>query len=122
MVDQESIAPSQPTISVPSDAWTARFARRTRDRDGTLSAILALANVSGVINFSGGFPDHSLFPVQTLELLARKLLEDDAAVALQYAPSEGIATTRELLLDQIARLQGRRPAEPELMVTSGGID
>lgn len=102
--------------------WSARLARRTSGRDGTLSAILALANATGVINFSGGFPDHALFPTDTLQALTDKLLHDDAAVALQYAPSEGIASTRELLRDQLERLQGRRPAEPELMITSGGID
>jgi 2-aminoadipate transaminase len=102
--------------------WSSRLARRTHGRDGTLSAILALANATGVINFSGGFPDHALFPTDMLQALIDKLLHDDAAVALQYAPSEGIASTRELLRDQLQRLQGRRPAETELMVTSGGID
>jgi 2-aminoadipate transaminase len=102
--------------------WTARFARRTHGRDGTLSAILALANASGVINFSGGFPDHCLFPTDTLEVLVEKLLHDDASVALQYAPSEGIAGTREVLADQLLRAQGVRPGPAELMVTSGGID
>jgi 2-aminoadipate transaminase len=106
----------------PAVDWAARLARRTRGRDGTLSAILALANAAGIINFSGGFPDHSLFPTDALQAIMDKLLHDDASVALQYAPSEGIASTRELLRDQIERLQGRRPDEPELMVTSGGID
>ena len=102
--------------------WSGQFARRTHGRDGTLSAILALANATGVINFSGGFPDHALFPTQTLHALMDKLLHDDAAVALQYAPSEGIASTREVLCEQIGRRQGRRPGDAELMVTSGGID
>ncbi len=102
--------------------WSARFARRTHGRDGTLSAILALANATGVINFSGGFPDHALFPTDALQALTDKLLHDDAAVALQYAPSEGIATTREVLREQLGRRQGRRPGDGELMVTSGGID
>lgn len=108
-------------VSGPVD-WSARFARRTRGRDGTLSAILSLANATGVINFSGGFPELSVFPTQILDDLVDTLLRDDAAVALQYAPSEGIASTRAMLRGQLERLQGRRPAESELMVTSGGID
>src|SRR5689334_6951073 len=102
--------------------WDARLAQRTRGRDGTLSAILALANASGIINFSGGFPDHALFPTDALQAIVDKLLHDDASVALQYAPSEGIASTRELLRSQLEHRQGARPAESELMVTSGGID
>src|SRR5579875_3867413 len=106
----------------PAVDWAARLARRTRGRDGTLSAILALANAAGIINFSGGFPDHALFPTDTLQAIVDKLLHDDASVALQSAPSEGIASTRELLRDELERLQGHRPDESELMVTSGGID
>jgi 2-aminoadipate transaminase len=110
-------------VTEPSSVgWAARLARRTQGRDGTLSAILALANAEGIINFSGGFPDHALFPTDTLQAIADKLLHDDAAVALQYAPSEGIASTRELLRGQLELRQGRRPAESELMITSGGID
>lgn len=102
--------------------WTPRLAARTRGRDGTLSAILSLANAEGIINFSGGFPDHALFPTDALDAIVEKLLHDDAAVALQYAPTEGIASTRELLRDQLEQRQGRRPADAELMITSGGID
>jgi 2-aminoadipate transaminase len=105
-----------------SPDWTSRLAARTHGRDGTLSAILATANAEGIINFSGGFPEHALFPTDVLHPLVEKLLHDDASVALQYAPTEGIASTRALLRDQLEERQGRRPAEPELMVTSGGID
>ncbi len=111
-----SVLPAGPT------AWSTRLARRTKGRDGTLSAILALANASDVINFSGGFPDHSLFPTETLQRLVDKLLHDDAAVALQYTASEGIASVRDLLRDRLASTQGVPLDEPELMVTSGGID
>jgi Transcriptional regulators containing a DNA-binding HTH domain and an aminotransferase domain (MocR family) and their eukaryotic orthologs len=108
-------------LSPPLD-WRPRLARRTHGRDGTLSAILALANATGVINFSGGFPDHTMFPTDVLQELTEKLLQDDAAVALQYAPSEGIASVRDVIADHLERGQGRRPDEPEVMITSGGID
>jgi 2-aminoadipate transaminase len=110
-----------PRVSAPLD-WSERFARRTHGRDGTLSAILSLANATGVINFSGGFPELSIFPTEVLDGLVDALLRDDASVALQYAPSEGIASTRAALSGQVERLQGRRPDDAELMVTSGGID
>jgi 2-aminoadipate transaminase len=120
-MQQVSIGELGPTGVGPVD-WSQRFARRTQGRDGTLSAILSLANASGVINFSGGFPEHALFPTEILDGLVETLLRDDASVALQYAPSEGIAATRDVLNGQLERLQGRRPGELELMVTSGGID
>jgi 2-aminoadipate transaminase len=102
--------------------WSARLARRTHTGPDLLGGILALANARGVINFSGGFPDPSLFPTEVLGEIARKLLDDDAAVALQYAPSEGIESTRNVIADRLLHTDGLRPAGNELMITSGGID
>lgn len=99
-----------------------RLARRTRTGPDLLGGILALANADGVINFSGGFPDPSSFPTDVLGDIARRLVDEDAAVALQYAPSEGIASTRDAIADRLLKTDALRPAAGELIVTSGGID
>jgi 2-aminoadipate transaminase len=111
------------TATVPPTTWEASFARRTRGGgDGAISAILALAGATDVITFSGGFPAPETFPVEVLGELTSRLLTTDAAVALQYSPTEGLASVRDALRDRLQRVEGRRPAEDELMVTSGGID
>jgi 2-aminoadipate transaminase len=103
--------------------WSGRLSRRTRGRtDPGIGGILALANAQDIINFSGGFPDPSVFPVEQTRAILDQLLDEDVAIALQYAPSEGIASTRDALAERLLRTQGRRPADDELMVTSGGID
>jgi 2-aminoadipate transaminase len=102
--------------------WGPRLARRTTGQEGVLTAILALANAQGLINFSGGFPAPELFPTEILSAIAADLMSNDAATALQYAPSEGIASTREAIADHLAEIEGRRPGDAELMITSGGID
>jgi 2-aminoadipate transaminase len=102
--------------------WTSRLARRTVGKDGSITAILALANAQGLINFSGGFPAPEVFPSDALASIAADLIRDDPAVALQYAASEGIATTREAIADHLFEIDGQRPAADELMITSGGID
>jgi len=103
--------------------WTASFARRTQALGGgEITAILALAGATDVITFSGGFPDPETFPSGVLGEIARRLLAEDAAVALQYAPSEGLAGLRDYLAGRIESLQGQRPGPGELMITSGGID
>jgi 2-aminoadipate transaminase len=102
--------------------WTARLAKRTVGQDGVLTAILALANAEGVINFSGGFPDPELFPTELLAGITDRLLTDHSHVALQYAPSEGIATTLAAVADHLHALEGVRPVTGGLMMTSGGID
>ena len=107
----------------PRRDWTASFARRTHALGGgELTAILALAGATDVITFSGGFPDPETFPVDVLAGISARLLAQDAAVALQYSATEGLASLRDYLAGRLELLEGLRPAGGELMVTSGGID
>jgi 2-aminoadipate transaminase len=104
--------------------WTASFARRTGfgDGSGALANILALASSTDVITLSGGFPAPETFPVDVLRELTTRLLTEDAAVALQYSPTRGLASVRDAISDRLAWREGLRPADDELIVTSGGID
>lgn len=98
------------------------FARRTRLRGGEeLSTILA-GSPPGVLSMTGGFPNPATFPTDEVDEIAARLVRDDAAVALQYAPAPGIASVREHLRDRQETLQRLRPADDELMVTSGGME
>jgi len=98
------------------------FARRTRLRGGgELTAILA-GSPPGVLSMTGGFPNAATFPTDELDEIAARLVREDAAVALQYTPSEGLASVREYLIDRQEQLQGRRPERAELIVTSGGME
>ncbi|HEY5990706.1 MAG TPA: PLP-dependent aminotransferase family protein [Streptosporangiaceae bacterium] len=103
--------------------WTASFARRTRALGGgEITAILALAGATDVITFSGGFPAPETFPTDVLTEIASRVVGTDAAVALQYSPTEGLAGLRGYLADRMESMEGQRPASNGLMVTSGGID
>ena len=103
--------------------WTTRLARRTATRGGgALGDILAMANAEGVINFSGGFPAPEVFPTEQLVEITRRLLAEDAAVALQYTASAGISSTLDAVRDHLEAIEGVRPAPGDLMITSGGID
>ena len=76
----------------------------------------------GVLSLTGGFPNPATFPTDVLDELVAGVLRDDAAIALQYAPSEGLPSVREFLADRQEQLQGRRPEPGELIVTSGGME
>jgi 2-aminoadipate transaminase len=103
--------------------WTESFARRTHSLGGgEITAILALAGATDVITFSGGFPAPETFPTGILTEIAHRVVGSDAAVALQYSATEGLAGLRDYLAGRIERLEGRAPADGGLMVTSGGID
>jgi 2-aminoadipate transaminase len=102
--------------------WSQAFARRTRSRGGAeLNTILA-GSPPGVLSMTGGFPNPRTFPTGVLDELAARLVREDARVALQYTPCEGIPSVREYLIDRQEQLQGRRPERAELIVTSGGME
>jgi 2-aminoadipate transaminase len=94
-------------------AW--EFAERTRAGAGDgIAAILGLLGNPDLISFAGGFPDPRTFPADRVASLIGEL---DAS-AFQYAPTQGLAGTR----DAIASRLERRPDDAELLVTSGGIE
>ncbi len=98
------------------------FARRTQVSGGTELATILAGSPPGVLSMTGGFPNPVTFPTDELDEIAGRLLREDAAVALQYTPCEGIPSVREYLVARQAQLQGRRPETAELIVTSGGME
>ncbi|HZB23807.1 MAG TPA: PLP-dependent aminotransferase family protein [Gaiellaceae bacterium] len=98
---------------------TRLFAERTRgDVGGAIAEILALAGRDDVISFAGGLPDATTFPRDELAAIFTEL----DARAFQYAPTEGLATTRDFLRTWIGKGQGAAPEPTELLVTSGGME
>jgi 2-aminoadipate transaminase len=94
---------------------TWQFAERTRAGAGDgIAAILGLLGNPELISFAGGFPDPRTFPAERVAELAAEL----DVRAFQYAPTHGLAGAREVLAGRL----DRRPAEDELLVTSGGIE
>src|SRR5262245_23975556 len=117
-----TVARSARSPSVSMADFTHAFARRVRMRGGDeLTSILA-GSPPGVLSMTGGFPNPATFPTDELDAIAARLLREDAAVALQYTPCEGIASVREYLVDRQEQLQGRRPDPAQLIVTSGGME
>ncbi|HUZ26137.1 MAG TPA: PLP-dependent aminotransferase family protein [Streptosporangiaceae bacterium] len=111
------------TAALEQHDWNGGLARRAHALGGgEITAILALAGATDVITFSGGFPDPATFPADVLSGIAGALIAQDAAVALQYSATEGLAGVRDYVRGRLAAAEGRAPGAGELMITSGGID
>src|SRR4051812_26472139 len=102
--------------------WTRAFSQRALNQGAAELATILAGSPPGVLSVSGGFPNPATFPTEALDEIVAQLLRDDPGVALQYAPSEGIPSVREYLLERQERTQGHRPALEELIVTSGGME
>ena len=111
-------------MAVASDArWEALAAGRTRGDVGDgIASVLALLGRPGIISFAGGFPDPETFPRERIGALLQEFAASGESSAFQYAPTRGLAGPLDAFAERLERLQGRRPADDELLITSGAIE
>lgn len=97
-------------------------ARTSIDVGEGLKEILELANATDVISFAGGFPDPSTFPGAMLVELVDQIVRSGDASAMQYSPTPGVDSVRDYLRSRVEALEGVRPGDGDLMVTSGAVE
>jgi 2-aminoadipate transaminase len=103
--------------------WSEFFAARARAGvGGGILEILALAGNTDLIPFAGGFPDPQTFPGAEAAAFLDEIVKAGDLGAFQYAPTRGLAGALDALSDRLDALQGHRPGDDELMITSGGIE
>jgi len=102
--------------------WDELFAARTRGVGDGIAAVLAFLGAPDLISFAGGFPDPVTFPRERASALLQEFAAGGEAPAFQYAPTRGLAGPLDALGARLEALQGRRPAEDELLITSGGME
>jgi 2-aminoadipate transaminase len=103
--------------------WDRLFAERTRGDVGEgIAAVLAFLGRPDLISFAGGFPDPLTFPRERAAALLEEFASAGESAAFQYAPTRGLAGPLDAIAGRLHALQGRRPAEDELVITSGAIE
>jgi 2-aminoadipate transaminase len=110
-------------VTPESTRWEALAAVRTRGDVGDgIASVLALLGRPDVISFAGGFPDPATFPRERIAALLQEFVAEGEQSAFQYAPTRGLAGPLDAFADRLETLQGRRPADDELVITSGAIE
>jgi 2-aminoadipate transaminase len=103
--------------------WDRLFAERTRGDVGEgIAAVLAFLGRPDLISFAGGFPDPLTFPRERASALLEEFAAAGESAAFQYAPTRGLAGLLDAIAGRLHTLQGLRPAEDELVITSGAIE
>jgi len=103
--------------------WDRLFAARTRGDVGEgIAAILAFLGLPDLISFAGGLPDPVTFPREHASALLQEFAAAGESTAFQYAPTRGLAGPLDALAGRLEVTQGRRPADDELLITSGAIE
>ncbi|WP_329314364.1 aminotransferase-like domain-containing protein [Streptomyces sp. NBC_01262] len=102
-----------------SPALSELLARRTGlAKSDAIRDILAAAAAPGILSMAGGLPAPDSFPVAELAQAAAELLAKSPAVALQYAPTEGIPAMREAVATRAGET-GAGTTVDRVLITSG---
>jgi 2-aminoadipate transaminase len=100
--------------------YEALFAARTHGmKSSAMREMMALTERPDVISLAGGLPDTSTFPPELYAKLMAKVAADSTARALQYGPTEGMAATKDCIVEVMAQERTFVDAS-EVIVTTGG--
>jgi 2-aminoadipate transaminase len=100
--------------------YEALFAARTRGmKSSAMREMMALTERPEVISLAGGLPDTSTFPPELYASLMAKVAAGQTARALQYGPTEGMASTVRCIVEVMAA-EGTEIDPDEVIVTTGG--
>src|SRR4029450_5482430 len=103
-------------ITSETGRWDALFAGRTRGDVGEgIAFVLGFLGRPDLISFAGGFPDPLTFPRDRAAALLAEFAESGESTAFQYAPTRGLAGTLDAVAGRLQAVQGRRPADDELV-------
>lgn len=105
--------------SMQVTSWDASWAQSVKVlQSSAIRELLKVTEQPGVISFAGGLPAPECFPAEEIALASERVLATQASRVLQYGPTEGLSSLRELLAEM---MQNRGiPTKPEqVLITSG---
>src|ERR1700728_122481 len=85
------------------ERYAGLFADRTKVmKSSAMRDLMALTERDDVISLAGGMPDTSTFPPDSYASLMRTVAAQSCARALQYGPTEGLATVKRCIVEVMA--------------------
>jgi len=102
------------------ERYRALFAKRTDSMmSSAIRDMMTLTEQDDVISLAGGLPDTSTFPAESYARLMASVADQACARALQYGPTEGLASVRECIT-RVMAAEGTQVSAENVMVTTGG--
>src|ERR1700679_4050213 len=97
--------------------YAALFAARTRGmKSSAMREMMALTERPDVISLAGGLPDTSTFAPELYAKLMAHVAAESTARALQYGPTEGMAVTKDCIVEVMAE-EGTAVDPGDMIVT-----
>src|SRR3954453_11917568 len=102
------------------ERYAGLFASRTSVMTASaMRDLMAITERPEVISLAGGLPDTSTFPAEELAAVASKMAAENAAKALQYGPTDGLAACKDCIVEVMAA-EGMHVDADDLLVPTGG--
>src|SRR3954469_4273133 len=109
-----------PSTTRDLERYAGLFASRTRGmKSSAMRDLMAVIARPEVISLAGGLPDTGAFPKDTLNAVMARIARESAAEALQYGPTEGIASAKDCIVEVMAA-EGIQADPEDMIVTAGG--
>ena len=119
-LEKQGAAGEGPSPSRDLRRYAALFASRTRVMTSSVMRdLMAITERPEVISLAGGLPDTASFPPGEMAQVMGQVARESSARALQYGPTDGLASTREAIA-QVMEWQGVGVDPGEILVTTGG--
>ena len=119
-VEKQGAGGAGPSPSRDLRRYAALFASRTRVMTSSVMRdLMAITERPEVISLAGGLPDTASFPTEEMARVMGQVARENSARALQYGPTDGLASTREAI-SQVMEWQGASVDPGDVMVTTGG--
>lgn len=97
-----------------------KYADRTNFMKASeIRELLKVTEDPEIISFAGGMPSPHSFPVEYIERITKDVIEKHGPQALQYGPTEGLRSLREVLIKSMEKAKGIRCNLDQILVTSG---
>src|SRR4051812_5922291 len=102
------------------ERYAALFASRTKGMTSSaMRDLMAITERPEVISLAGGLPDTTAFPAPAGAAVGPRMAAENAAKALQYGPTDGLAAVKGCIAEVMA--SEATPVDPDdLLVTTGG--
>ncbi|MFQ6127755.1 MAG: PLP-dependent aminotransferase family protein [Thermoplasmata archaeon] len=98
-----------------SDFFSSRIAEMKRSE---IRELLKLTQKPEIISFAGGLPCPEAFPIDVVQDITKKILEEKGSIALQYGTTEGLTPLRKELAKRMNR-KGVKCTHENIIITHG---
>src|SRR5947199_9658655 len=92
-----------PSTTRDLERYAGLFASLSRGMmSSAMRDLMAVIARPEVISLAGGLPDTGAFPKDTMAAVMARVARESSAEALQYGPTEGIASAKECIIEVMA--------------------